>query len=206
MQHQWLKRGPNASQVIVIFGGWSIGAEAFAHLKTTTDILYISDYRDLAMDLPELHHYETRVLVAWSFGVASYCHWQQGRIDVFDLKIALNGSMTPIDRLSGIPPLIMQKTIDTLSNESFQVFLTRCYGKKQPHQPIDISARKAELIAVQSRDYTGVALNWDKVWISCHDRVFPFVNMQRAWQEPINVLDGPHVPFADWTSWEEVIA
>lgn len=206
MQREWLKRTPDASQVIVIFGGWAIGPEAFAHLKTTADILYISDYRDLAADLPALQHYETRVLVAWSFGVASYCYWQQGRADIFDHKIAINGSMTPIDRLGGIPPLIMQKTIDTLSNESFQVFLARCYGKKQPDQPIDVPVRKAELIAVQSRDYTGVAQNWDKVWISRHDKIFPFANMQRAWQEPLNVLDRPHVPFATWVSWEEAIA
>lgn len=205
MQHQWLKRTPEASQVIVIFGGWAIGAEAFAHLKTTADILYVSDYRDLAADLPEVQHYETRVLVAWSFGVASYCHWQQGRVDIFDRKIALNGSMTPIDRLSGILPRNMQKTIDTLSFESFQIFLTRCYGQEQPHQPIDVSARKAELIAVQTRDYTNAAQNWDKIWISRHDKIFPLTNMQRAWPQRLNVLDGPHVPFAAWTSWDEVI-
>ncbi|MBL4874371.1 MAG: DUF452 family protein [Rhodobacteraceae bacterium] len=206
MQIQWLKSSPEASQVIVIFGGWAIGAEAFAHLNTTSDILYISDYRDLEANLPELHHYEKRVLVAWSFGVASYCHWQQGRADIFDCKIALNGSMPPIDRLTGIPPLVLQKTINTLSIDSFQTFLARCYGKKQPHNPIDVAARKAELLAVQERDYTGVAQNWDKVWISRHDKIFPFANMQRAWQAPLNILDGPHVPFASWASWEEIIA
>ena len=173
MQHQWLKRAVNASQVIVIFGGWAIGAEAFAHLQTAADILYIWDYRDLETDLPELQYYETRVLVAWSFGVASYCYWQQDRVDIFDRKIALNGSMTPVDRFSGIPPLIMQKTIDMLSNDSFQVFLARCYGKKQPHQSIDVLARKAELIAVQARDYTGGTLHWDKIWISRSDKIFP---------------------------------
>lgn len=206
MQYQWLKRGPEAAQVIVIFGGWAIGAEAFAHLRTIADILYISDYGDLEADLPKLHRYEKRILVAWSFGVASYCHWQLGRVDIFDRKIALNGSMRPIDRLSGIPPLVMQRTIDTLSIDSFQVFLARCYGKKQPHYPIDVSTRKAELLAVQTRDYTGVAQNWDKVWISRHDKIFPFANMLRAWHTPIKVLDGPHVPFAAWTSWDEVIA
>lgn len=206
MQYHWLKRGPDASQVIVIFGGWATSPEAFAHLKATADILYISDYRDLATDLPKLHHYETQTLVAWSFGVASYCHWQQDHADTFDRKIAINGSMTPVNRLSGIPPLIMQKTIDTLSYDSFQVFLTRCYGQEQPHQPIDVSARKAELIAVQARDYTDVAQNWDKIWISRHDKIFSFANMQRAWPEPLNILDGPHVPFAAWTSWDEVIA
>lgn len=83
MQYQWLKSGTKASQVILIFGGWAIGPEAFAHLSTSADILYISDYRDLEADLPELHHYEKCVLVAWSFGVASYCHWHQGRADIF---------------------------------------------------------------------------------------------------------------------------
>ncbi|MEE9389134.1 MAG: pimeloyl-ACP methyl esterase BioG family protein [Paracoccaceae bacterium] len=206
MQLQWLKRRPNAPLVIVVFGGWALGAGVFAHLETTADILFVSDYRDLACDLPTLDHYETRVLVAWSFGIASYCAWQKGRVDIFDRKIALNGSMTPVDRRVGIPPVIMQKTIDTLSDAAFQVFLTRSYGKKQPHETIDVPARKAELIAVNSRDYRGGELHWDKVCISRHDKIFPFNNMQRAWQVPLDVLGGPHVPFAAWETWDEVIA
>ena len=115
MHCQWLKRSADASQVIVIFGGWGIGSDVFAHLKTTADILYISDYRDLEASLPSLDPYQSRVLVAWSFGVASYCYWQKNHGDVFDRKIAINGSMIPIDRRFGIPPRAMQATIDTLS-------------------------------------------------------------------------------------------
>lgn len=206
MKHQWLQRRLGATQVIVIFGGWAIDPKVLAHLTTVADVIYVSDYRDLDHTLPELQLYDTRILVAWSFGVASYCCWQQGRSDPFDCKIAINGSMTPVHRKTGIPPVIMQKTIDTLSAKSFQIFLTRSFGHEQPHQSIDIAARKAELIAVHTRDYSDIAQHWDKVWISRDDQIFPFANMQRTWQGTLNILEGPHVPFAAWSSWDQALS
>lgn len=205
MEYRWLQRNPNASHVIVIFGGWAIGPEVFAHLQTDSDLLYLWDYRDLNIDLPKLKHYETRSLIAWSFGVASYCYWQKDHADIFERKIAINGCPRPIDRHVGIPPHVMQMTIDRLSEESYQIFLTRCFGKKQHYQTIDVSARKAELIAIQKRDYNGIKLQWDKVWISRHDKIFSVANMQRVSMNNKIILDAPHVPFATWKTWDEVL-
>ncbi|OUS06242.1 hypothetical protein A9Q96_09655 [Rhodobacterales bacterium 52_120_T64] len=205
MHQKWLQRDLDASGVIVIFGGWAIGSGVFEHLKTSADVLFISDYRDLDFELPDLDHYETRTLVAWSFGVASYCYWQQRRRDPFTRKVAINGSMAPIDQLCGIAPRTLQKTIDTLSNESFQVFLARSFGEEQPLHSIDISARRAELVAVQQRDYSQTIQVWDKVWISRDDQIFSFKNMQRAWGDQSDVLDAPHVPFDMWTTWKEIL-
>lgn len=206
MIHQWLQHSKTASHVIVVFGGWAIGSAVFAHLKTGSDILFVSDYQTLDNALPALDHYQSRSLVAWSFGVASYAYWQQAQPDDFNRKIALNGSLMPINRLQGIPPKIMQKTIDGLSHDSFQKFLTLCHGTEQAIHQIDVAQRKAELIAIQTRDYSGLEQNWDKVWLSANDRIFPFANMQRAWRQPFTVQNAPHVPFAKWVTWGEVLA
>ena len=206
MNHVWLKQSNDATHVIVVFGGWAIGSDALSSLKGTCDVLFISDYSDLNYTLPDLSAYSMRTLVAWSFGIASYCHWQRGKADVFDRKIAINGSMTPIDRENGIPPLVMQKTIDTLSHDSFQIFLMRAFNAKVPEQAINVSARKGELIAVLERG-DAPPQTWDRIWLSRKDRIFPFANMERAWAQQndvVKTIDGPHVPFGAWKHWDEV--
>lgn len=203
----WLRRTPDAADVLVIFGGWAVGDAVFSHLEGRADLLFVSDYRSLDRDLPDLSSYKTRTLIAWSFGIASYGHWQKGRPDVFGRKIAMNGSMTPVNRETGIPPQAMQKTVDTLSEESFQLFLARCFDRKMPRQTIDVPARKAELVAVLDRG-DAPCLLWDRIWLSRKDRIFPFASMERAWlaqAHAVRSLDAPHAPFSLWKSWDEIV-
>ncbi|PCH98664.1 MAG: biotin synthase, partial [Rhodobacteraceae bacterium] len=80
-----------------------------------------------------------------------------------------------------------------------------CHGKPCPPQPLDVAARKAELVAVQARDHTDSRQTWDKVWISRDDKIFPLTNMQRAWPKTANILERPHVPFTAWQTWDEII-
>ncbi|MEP3265317.1 MAG: pimeloyl-ACP methyl esterase BioG family protein [Hyphomicrobiales bacterium] len=206
MNHVWLKQNNEATHVIVVFGGWAVGSDVFSSLAGASDVLFISDYRDLNDNLPDLSAYSKRTLIAWSFGIASYCHWQENRADIFDRKIAINGTMTPVDRERGIPLLAMQKTIDTLSQNSFQVFLRRAHNAKVPEQRIDVGARKAELIAILERGDAPLQL-WDRIWLSRKDRIFPLANMERAWEpqsDMIKTIDAAHVPFSFWQSWNEV--
>lgn len=209
MRMEWLQRRDGAREVLVIFSGWGIGPAAFAHLTTEADILCVSDYRDLSTDLPDLSTYETRHLIAWSFGIASYALWQEDRADPFDRKVALCGSMTPVDRSLGVPPIAMQKTIDSLSDASFQIFLRRCYGRVVLPVSVDIAALKDELLAVQARDYSQVQQTWDKVVISRTDKIFPAKNLRTVWEDnatEISETDAPHVPFSAWKTWAEVLA
>lgn len=207
MHHIWLKQSNKANRVIVVFGGWAMGSDVLSHLEGTSDVLFISDYRDLTYALPDLSHYTHCTLVAWSFGVASYCHWQAKNADYFDIKVAINGSMTPVDRACGIPPQVMQKTIDRLSYESFQVFLMRAHNAKVPEQTIDVSERKAELIAVRERG-DAPAQTWDRIILATKDRIFPLANMERAWAtqvDAIKLIEAPHVPFASWQQWDDLL-
>lgn len=208
MRMEWLQKRDGAREVLVIFSGWGITPAAFAHLTTEADILCISDYRVLSTDLPDLTAYQTRNLIAWSFGIASYALWQGNRANPFNRRIALCGSMIPVDRDLGIPPVAMQKTIDTLSETSFQIFRRRCYGRAVVPEAVDISALKEELLAVQARDYSQVQLTWDKAVISRTDKIFPAKNLRAAWEgkaTDITETDAPHVPFSAWKIWAEVL-
>lgn len=205
MQARWLKQS-SASEVIVVFGGWALGTAPFLHLAGQQDVLFVDDYRETA-PLPDLSNYEHRTAVAYSFGVAAFCHWQDQFAQQFHRKIAINGSPSPVDRKLGIPPIIFDKTHDGLTTDSFQQFLGHCYNADQPHLDINVDARKAELAVVKSRGPTS-APQFDKIWISTADRIFPAANLRRAWAAQaanIQELGAPHVPFAHWDSWNEVI-
>lgn len=206
MQPVWLKQNGH-SDLIVIFGGWVLGAEMFRHLAGPEDVLFVDDYRDLD-GLPDFSAYKHRTAVAYSFGVSAFAHLDEAVRAKFDRCIAINGSPAPVDRRKGIPPVVFQKTLDGLTEKSFQSFAALCYGESQPNQKIDIDARKAELRAVQQRGAANCPA-FDRIWISQKDRIFPPANLTRAFagqEENIRSIDAPHVPFAAWDSWREVIA
>lgn len=206
MHVRWLQHNGH-SDLIVIFGGWALGAEMFKHLTGTADVLFLDDYRDLDGP-PDLSTYERRTAVAYSFGVAAFAHLDEITRDQFDRTVAINGSPAPVDRKLGIPPVIFQKTLDSLSEESFQSFAALCFGENQPHMPIDVSARAAELEAVQTRGPADCP-RFDRIWISQNDRIFPPQNLARAFadqQDAIRTIDAPHVPFSAWDRWQEVLA
>ncbi|MFW8636254.1 pimeloyl-ACP methyl esterase BioG family protein [Cribrihabitans pelagius] len=203
MEFRWLKQ-ESADEAIVVFGGWAIGPEVFAHLEGPEDILFASDYRDLRAGLPDLSGYQRVRLLAWSFGVASYAHWQQGRADPFAAKVAVNGSLQPVSRAAGIPPVTFRRTAETLSLNSYQQFLSHAFGAPQPAQMLDVEARRAELLAVEQRG-DAPRLRLDRIWISGADRIFPPASLARAWAgQPVRRIEAPHVPFVQFTAWEEL--
>ncbi|APG46312.1 pimeloyl-ACP methyl esterase BioG family protein [Phaeobacter porticola] len=204
MEFRWLKQTQSA-EAIVVFGGWAVGPEVFGHLNCAQDILFADDYRDLNADLPDLTTYGQITLLAWSFGVASYAHWQAGRVDPFVRKVAINGTLCPVDSDHGIPPQVVANTISTLSKASYQQFLRRVFSAPQVEAAIDVPARRKELEVVADR---GAAphIRFDHVWISARDRIFPPAHQYRAWKgQSVHELDGPHAPFARFSNWHEVI-
>ncbi|MBQ4826386.1 DUF452 family protein [Leisingera sp. HS039] len=204
MEFRWIKQN-NAAEAIVVFGGWAVGPEVFWHLDGPQDILFAGDYTDLNAELPDLSGYSRVSVLAWSFGVASYAHWQQGRADVvFQRKAAVNGSLQPVNRGAGIPPAVFRRTMETLSLESYQDFLTRVFGAPQEAEPLDVPARRAELLAVEQRG-DAPQMRFDKVWISSGDKIFPPANLARAWAgQNVTQIDAPHAPFGRFSQWEEL--
>jgi len=218
MKQQWLRHSDSAEKIIVFFNGWGFDASIVQGLaiEKDTNVLFIDDYRCLDYQLPNLDHYQHRCLIAWSFGVAAYNTWQQQpRVtdSFFDYKVAINGSMTPIDRKTGIPDIVMQKTIETLSAESFQVFAKKCFDSAEnasSNEPftINVNARKEELMSIQQWQGANTKLQWDKVWISRRDKIFPLHNLQRAWRDHDNrveLIDAAHAPFHYWSNWSDII-
>ncbi|OUS39120.1 biotin synthase [Rhodobacterales bacterium 56_14_T64] len=213
MEFRWLTQGQarpgvagQNNEAIVVFGGWAIGAGVFDHLTGPYDVLFASDYRDLDAGLPDLSGYDRVSLVAWSFGIASYAHWQQGRGDPFVRKVAVNGTLTPVHRTTGVPPVAMTKTMQTLSPESYQLFLARAFNAQQPEEQIDVSARRDELQKIEARgDAPDMA--FDRVWIGSADKIFPTANQFRAWPTDVaRQIKASHASFGHFRTWQELLA
>ncbi len=205
MQFRWLQRN-DSDRVIVCFGGWAIGTSALVQLNSQRDVLYVDDFRTLS-ELPDLSAYHHKTLFAFSFGVAAAAHWLQSFADPFDQKVAMNGSASPVDRRLGIPPAIFTRTKEGLSAETFQSFLSLCHGTLQPEMQIDVDARQAELAAVEMRG-AAAAPDFDRIWISTEDRIFPATNLRRAFDAQsahVREIKAPHVPFASFETWEQLI-
>lgn len=204
MEFRWLKQN-EAAEAVVVFGGWAVGPEVFWQLDGPQDILFASGYTDLNAELPDLSGYERISLLAWSFGVTAYAHWQQGRPDPFHCKVAVNGSLKPVNRSAGIPPAVFRKTAETLSLESYQSFLTRVFGQPQHAEPVDVDALRAELLAVERRG-DAPQTRFDRIWISSGDKIFPPANLARAWAgQAVSQIDAPHAPFGLFETWEALL-
>lgn len=205
MRSCWLSR-KDASDIIVVFGGWALGAAPFRHLTGAQDVYFVDDYRLLDNSLPALSSYRSRSLVACSFGVAAVSHWMADHGDPFDHKVAVNGTLYPTNSARGIPMDQVHRTATELSATNLARFARRC-GTTVSCDGADIAALQAELLAICARG-AAPASRFDKVWLATKDRIFPPANMLRAWAETgvtPNRIEAPHYPFTHWSHWEQVL-
>lgn len=205
MGWRWIRQN-GAERAVVVFGGWGFGPAPFAGLSGDVDVLFSDDMTDLPPVLPDLTGYRGVDAVAWSFGVATMGHWMARHDAAFARKVALCGSLNPVDRAVGIPPRSFALTLRTLSPDSFANFANRCCDTPPALPPADIAALATQLSAVQSR---GPAPDpgFDRIWIAERDQIFPPANLARAWDgQPVRHIDAPHAPFAALASWQGVLA
>ena len=213
MIYKWLHKHEQANEVIVFFSGWGFDQKVVERLTANgTDVLFIYDYTNIEIELPKLNSYKKCNLVAWSFGVGHYALWQAVNPDPFTNKVAINGTVATIDRLLGIPKKVVQHTINSLTYESYQEFVKRCFNQDDEHltadcHHIDIDKLKNELTAISQRNYLHQHnWKWDKVWLSLNDKIYPTKNQQRAWQSAtFETIDESHAPFNTWSNWQQLL-
>lgn len=208
MQAEWIRR-EGSERLIAVFGGWAVGPAPFKALRSDCDLIFLSDYRELNWKPEVLRDYQQADVLAWSFGVAAYGHWQAANDAVFSKVTALNGTLSPIDRRAGIPPVVFRRTYDTLTEASYLNFLERVHGAAVPANRIDVTERKAELDAVAKRAAVS-GTHFDRIWISEADQIFPPANQNRAWSDQNEkirtIVAGPHAPFAQFSNIDEFFA
>lgn len=206
MEAQWLAR-TGSTDLLLIFGGWAIGAAPFQGLTGRGDVLFLDDYRQIDLSMAKIAGYQRVDLVGFSFGVAAAGHWMTQTGFTPDSKTAINGSLSPVDMRHGIAPEMVAATADNLSVQSFARFCRRA-GYLGAAPEIDIPACQSELRAVIARG-PAPAMAFDRVWIAEGDRIMPAKAQRAAWSGlsgDIRSHPGPHIPFQSGQSWEEWVA
>ncbi|MBO9447529.1 pimeloyl-ACP methyl esterase BioG family protein [Ruegeria sp. R14_0] len=203
MNQRWLSRN-GTNDLILIFGGWALGAAPFAGLIGGADVLFVDDYAQLDDPLPDLEQYDQVDLIAFSFGVASAGHWLAQTGFRPNRMVAVSGTLRPADPEHGIAPDMIRATADNLTESSFAKFCRRA-GLDGPAPEIDIAAAQAELLAVIDRGDAPHAA-FDRIWIPERDRVIPTLAQEAAWADQLDAvrrIAAPHVPFRGGQSWQE---
>ncbi len=200
----------NNNSLIIIFAGWGMSADPFRQLRIEgCDIMTVWDYSVVNFDTTPLARYDDLYIFAWSFGVfMAQSVIKQYKIKT-TLKIAVNGSLHPIDDLLGIPEDIFQGTLDRLDSRNLEKFYRRMcdsretYENFRSHMPQrDIEDLRNELLSISTLYRSDASAyghsTWDRVIIAENDRIFPPDNLRREWDghNRIRTIASGHMP--DW--------
>lgn len=213
MRIEFIRRD-KGTRLLLIFAGWGTDARLFEGVDACSyDVAVGWDYRTLPATVPaELDDYEEICVLAWSFGVvgASLFLRQHPGLPV-TARVAVNGTLFPVDDEKGIPESVFRATLEGLTEMSLQKFYRRMCGGSKAFRDTgarlsgrDVAELGQELRAVASRGGAGgELLKWDTVWISDGDAVIPPANQMAAWSghPDVRVQGGAHLP-----DFEKIIA
>ena len=202
MEYKWLNN-KNNSKIIVFFNGWGMDENIVKHLEPEDfDVLMFYDYNNLVtdFDFKTLDKYTQKYLIAWSMGVMTATLF-----DIkYDKKIAINGTLKPIDNKYGIPVKIYDLTLKGLTKESIKKFTDNMFS-----EPVNIEIgrnfenQKSELLSLISYN-ANENFKYDKVIISSNDKIFPTKNQTNYWNINANLESG-HAPFKLFKYWSEIL-
>ena len=216
----WLNKQSNEN-LIVFFAGWSFDENPFQNLLTQNyDVLFVYDYNDLAIpeDLKVLNSYKNKALVTWSMGVFVAYLLKDLFFD-FSTKIAINGTVTPVDNEFGIPVKMFELTLKHaqigLRGKFYQnVFKTEeeynLYIKNSAKRSIENRVLELENLYnfIKNNPNTNYEKFYDKAIVSDFDKIIPPKNQIASHKKNnVQIINLPcgHFPFYNFSSWSEIL-
>lgn len=206
MNRHWIRRAGSA-RLLLVFAGWGLGPAPFLGLRGDDDVLVVDDYTRLDDSLSETLDYDRTALLGFSFGVVSAAHWIAETGFRTERRIAVNGTLFPADETRGIPPAMVEATLNGLTAASFAAFCRRA-GHGGGGASIRIGQAQQDLRAIVARG-AAPPTRFDRIWISERDRIVPPAAQKTAWQDQaaaIRMRAAPHQPFRAGQSWQEWLA
>lgn len=218
MQTYWINRKQN-NTLIIFFSGWGSDYRPFySILAVDVDVLMLYEYHQI--QLPDdfmaiTASYQMVKILAWSLGV-----WVANKLIphcdiVIEKAVALNGTLNPIDDLSGIPVAVFDGTLKNLNAHSLVSFYRRMFSNSK-HQLLfkqntpQCSVEKLVLELRCLREQVANAENslFTKALVSNDDSIFPAINQLRFWQDklPVSSVSAGHFPFYGFETWDEIIS
>lgn len=206
MQRKFVSRTPGNRRLVLVYADWGMDWHPLRSLRLAGyDIAVVWDYRDLGLRLRSFNAYDEICLVAWGVGVFAASltvHELLGRIT---RRIAVNGTLDPVDDARGMSTALFQSLVNTLSPGTLRRFQTRmCTSSEQfdlffanrPQRTLaDLREELAE-IETHTIFHAPQTTDWDLAVISRDDVIFSTQNQVRAWRDlaPIQFLESGHLP------------
>jgi biotin synthesis protein BioG len=219
MKQMWLTQGKNEN-LLIFCNGWGMDQKPFSHLKSLEyDVLTLFDYRNLSLPLSITEfqkRYNTLTLVSWSMGVWVGQTLFQESAGLFKRKVAINGTLCPIDDIYGIPVDNYEAVSQGFDLSSQTQFYKRMCRDKSTcvhflqHQPDRSTVSQAEeLVALQQSCYNIPAKEsiYDDIIVARSDYIMPTKNQLRFWGTgAVRIVDGYHYVFTRFSTWDEIVA
>lgn len=202
MKYKWLYK-ENNSRVILFFNGWGMDEAVISHLlHEDYDVVMFYDYNTLEcdFDFSELNN-KQKYLIAWSMGVMC-----AALFDIkYEKKVAINGTLKPIDDDFGIPRRIYDLTIKGFNPKGAEKFIQNMFNEPVKNFSVsrEFENQKTELSALKNYK-ADINFQYDKVWISDNDKIIPTKNQVKFWNQEPNLKSG-HAPFNLFSKWSELL-
>lgn len=199
-------RAHGSRRLLLFFCGWGTDASVLCNVAPADmDVAAVWDYRSYDFDVEALAGYDEICLMAWSFGVPAAADFLAAHPQLpVTQRIAVAGTLRPVDDRLGIPESIFRGTLDGLDERNLRKFYRRMCGSAKACaefmerlEPRPVEELKEELSAVASRSSSARRADmWDTVLIPEADAIIPPDNQLRAWEgtADIRVIPAPHMP------------
>lgn len=220
MKSCWLNN-QNNENLIVFFAGWSFDEKPFKFLQCNNyDVLFIYDYNNFEIpeELKNINQYKHKFLITWSMGVF-VANLLKDLFTNFEYKMAINGTISPVDNEFGIPVKMFELTLKHakigLEGKFYKnVFLTEEEFQKYEKTPVErtIENRVSELENLYSeikeqKEITAKEFYYFAI-VSEFDKIIPPKNQIASHNKnAVKVLNVPygHFPFYHYSSWDEIL-
>ncbi len=220
MKATWLQKS-GEEKVVIFYNGWGMDAGALMPIRFDGfDVLMLNQYRGFDTKLPveQLEPYATKILVAWSLGVAFANLHLNGINFSFDKSIAINGTAFPSHETYGIPPAIFNQTLEGWNERNRNKFNLRMYGGKSRSQQLEktissipeIEQKKELQFFKDNLDAFGkTTFQWDVAIVGKQDFIVPYEAQKYYWKKEENTIvaeaEIPHYGFDLWETWDRLI-
>jgi biotin synthesis protein BioG len=218
MKKKWLIQQTRAKSCLLFFNGWGMDEKAISHLGAyELDVCMFYEYAHLNGEGNDFRHYRNIYVVAWSLGV-----WVASKMIPAmrlrpEMSIAINGTLDPVNDQFGIPEAVFCQTLSFWDEKLREKFNRRMFGGMKALQSGRVylptrtpENQRDELAFLKDKiDRNKTAeMFFDKAIIGARDLIFPSENQMHFWRNKVSVIqkDYPHFPFANLSSWNEIIA
>lgn len=203
MRHYFIQQ-KKFPKLTLFFAGWGMDEQPFMDdCPSDSDLLICYDYRSLDFDFTLLQGYKEIRLIAWSMGVWAASVILQHRDLPIQERIALNGTLPPVDDDKGIPQLTFEGTLEGLNDVTLEKFIRRmclkrekmeAFLSKRPKRSVAELKEELRRIGEQVKSCAVPDFQWEQAVIGRDDLIFMAANQRKAWNTGIKVTeyDIPH--------------